>query len=103
MHRTSTALAKELRSIRTTFRQLARAFTRLGPVLVNGAATAATEGTPARRRPRLTAKQRASLKLQGKYMGTMRGLSARKAAQVKRIRAAKGIRAAIVAAERMAG
>jgi len=47
--------------------------------------------------------QRAVLKLQGKYMGTMRGLPPRKIAQVKRMRAEKGIRAAIAAAERMAG
>jgi hypothetical protein len=36
-------------------------------------------------------------------MGTMRGLSARKRAIVKKIRAEKGIRAAIAAARRMAG
>ncbi len=36
-------------------------------------------------------------------MGTMRGLPATKRAQVKRIRAEKGIRAAIAAAGRMAG
>ena len=42
------------------------------------------------------------LKLQGNYMGTMRRLKPRHRAKVKMIRAAKGIRAAIRAAERMA-
>jgi len=49
--------------------------------------------------PRQTTAQPVDLKPQGRYMGTMRGLSASKAAQVKRIRAEMGIRAA----ERMAG
>jgi hypothetical protein len=41
--------------------------------------------------------------LQGAYMGTMRGLKPRQRAQVKKIRAAKGVRAAIAAARRLAG
>jgi hypothetical protein len=53
--------------------------------------------------PRLTAAHRAALRLQGKHMGTMRGLPAGKRARVKKIRAEKGIRAAIAAARRMAG
>ena len=55
-----------------------------------------------RHKPRLTAAQSAHLKLQGKYMGTMRGLKPRQRAKVKKIRAEKGIRAAIAAARRMA-
>jgi hypothetical protein len=49
----------------------------------------------------LSAKQRQALKLQGKYMGTMRGLPVRKQARVKRIRKEKGIRAAIAEARRL--
>jgi len=52
--------------------------------------------------PRLSAAQRAALKLQDKYMGTMRGLKPRQRAKIKKIRAAKGFVAAIKAAERMA-
>jgi hypothetical protein len=51
--------------------------------------------------PRLTAQQRAALKLQGKYMGTMRGLKPRQRSKIKAIRAVKGIRAAIAEAKRL--
>ena len=54
-------------------------------------------------KPRLSAQLRTDFERYGKYMGTMRGLPARKRAQVKRIRAEKGIRAAIAAARKMAG
>ena len=56
-------------------------------------------GKQVRQRPTLTAKHRAALKLQGRYMGLLRGLPARKAAAVKRIRAEKGVRAAIASAK----
>jgi hypothetical protein len=49
----------------------------------------------------LTAQDRARLKLQGRYMGTLRGLKPRDRARVKKIRARKGVRAAIAAARRM--
>jgi len=96
------ALSRELRSIRTQFRRLPRSFARIAPVLGNGRVSAATktDGTPLRK-PRLTAKQRAALKLQGQYMGTMRALKPAERAKVKRVRAEKGIRAAIVEARRM--
>jgi hypothetical protein len=100
-------ISRELRSIRTSFRQLARSFTRLGPLLVSTAAAsrnskpAAEQPGSTRRKPRLTAKDRARLKLQGRYMGTLRGLKPRHREKVKRIRARKGVRAAIAAAHRM--
>jgi len=96
MARQNTALSRELRAIRTEFKRLARSFEKIAPVLWNGRLSLSTKSnsTP-RQRPRLTAKQRAALKLQGRYMGTMRGLKPTDRARVKRIRAAKGIRAAI--------
>ncbi len=45
--------------------------------------------------PRLSRAQRASLKLQGKYIGHMRMLPAKQQARVKGLRVKKGIRAAI--------
>ena len=51
----------------------------------------------------MAAQQSATLKLQGKYMGTMRGLKPRQRATMKKLSAEKGIRAAIAAARRMAG
>ena len=105
MPKSNAALNRELQSIRKSFRQLATAFSRLGPALAAQAERAAPTSTNGggRKKPNLSAKQRAALKLQGKYMGTMRGLPAAKRAKVKKVRAEKGIRAAIRAAERMAG
>jgi hypothetical protein len=102
MPRSSTALIRELRTIRTSFRQLATAFGKIAPHLatVPAPVTMTSKGRP-RRRPRLSRAQRAALKLQGKYMGTMRGLKPGQRAKVKKIRAAKGVVAAIKAAERM--
>jgi hypothetical protein len=77
-------LATQCRSARCTFRQLAKAFTRLAPYLTvvteNDGNSVSKSG---RRRPRLTARQRAALKLQGKYIGTMRGSKPRRRARVK--------------------
>jgi hypothetical protein len=61
-----------------------------------------------RRKPRvlsrkpLSAKARSSLVLQGRYMGYMRQLRPRQKAQVRKLREAKGVRAAIERARRMA-
>ena len=92
---------KKIHAIRTSFRNLATSFARLGPALAYQAETNSprtTKGT-GRKKPRLTSKRRAELKLQGKYLGTMRGLSAAKRAKVKKIHTEKGIRAAIALAK----
>ena len=100
----SATLPRELRAIRTSFRQLARSFSRITPVLVKQSSRASTsENGSGRHKPRLSATHRAALKLQGRYMGTLRGLKPRQRARVKKVRAAKGIRATIAAARRMVG
>ena len=97
-------LSRELRSIKTSFRQLARSFGRIAPVLAKRRPPMSDNGTGPDRGPRrLTASHRAALKLQGKYLGTLRGLKPRQRVKVKRIRAAKGVRVAIAAARRMTG
>src|SRR5260221_332755 len=53
-------------------------------------------------RSRLSAKARASLVLQGRYMGYMRQLKPRQKAQVRKIKEARGVRAAISQAKRLA-
>lgn len=105
MPRTSQALAREMRAIRQSFTRLARSFSRIAPLLSAPPATVevAASGKATRRRPRLTASHRKALKLQGKYMGTMRGLKSTHRARVKKIRAEKGIRAAIAEALKLAG
>jgi len=95
-------ISRELRIIRRSFRQLASAFTRITPVLTKRTPVSNNGTGPAPRKRRLTASHRAALKLQGRYMGTLRGLKPRQRARVKKVRAAKGIRAAIAEARRMA-
>src|SRR5262245_24197205 len=92
-------LAKEIRSIRVALRQLQRSFDRLVPALAESRAPGAARP---RRKLRLTPARRAALKLQGQYMGYLRGLKPAQKAKVKTIRSAKGIRAAIAAAKRLA-
>lgn len=105
MHPASKTLAREMRAIRTSFSRLAQSFARITPLLAAPATTAgaAVSAPSSRRRPRLTADHRRALKLQGKYMGTMRGLKAAQRARVKKVRAEKGIKAAIAEAVRLAG
>lgn len=100
------SISAEIRKIRRAFLNIAQAFDRLGPALAEASRPAPEIGGGAaksgRRRPRLSAAQRRALKLQGKYMGTMRGLKAAAQARVKAIRKTKGIRAAIAEAQRLA-
>jgi len=96
-------LTRELRTIRTSFRQLSASFSRIAPALVKQSSLPTSANGSGRRKPHVSAKQRAALKLQGRYMGTLRGLKPRQRARVKKVRAAKGFRAAIAAARRMVG
>ena len=93
------SLAKEIKSISRAFNDLARAFSRLAPAL-------ASAGAPMVKRPRkkpiITPARRAALKLQGQYMGTLRGLKPADKAKIKKIRVQKGLRAALAAARRIA-
>ena len=104
MPRSSTSLAREIRSIRASFRQIARSFGRIAPLLTEVAPTAdrAAGSNGGRRKPRLSTDQRRALKLQGQYMGHLRGLKPRQKARVKALRAAKGIKPAIAFARRLA-
>jgi hypothetical protein len=57
---------------------------------------------PASRKP-LSAKARASLVLQGRYLGYVRQLKPRQKEQVRKIREVKGVRVAIARARQLAG
>jgi hypothetical protein len=52
---------------------------------------------------RLSAARRATLKLQGQYMGYLRGLTSRQKKEVKAPRSTKGVQAAITLARRLKG
>lgn len=91
---------REVMMIRRSLLALERSLRRLVPVL---SATVSTNGTRKRNdRRRLSAKARASLVLQGRYMGFMRQLKPRQKAQVRKVKDAKGVRAAITRAKRLA-
>jgi hypothetical protein len=55
-----------------------------------------------RRRRKVSAKARAAWKAQGQYLGAVRRLSKADRAKVRAVRQAKGIRAAIAAAKKLA-
>ncbi|MGH9868001.1 MAG: hypothetical protein ACREAA_07555 [Candidatus Polarisedimenticolia bacterium] len=71
------SVSKEILVIRRSFAQLAAAFARMGPTLEealkNGRNGGRVISSPTRRTMTITPKRRAALKLQGRYMGTMRG------------------------------
>jgi hypothetical protein len=90
----SSSLKSEIRALRAALRSLESTLQRV--IETNGAST-----TVPRSRPHLSPKARASLVLQGRYMGYMRQLKPRQKAQVRRIRERKGVRAAIVRAREL--
>jgi hypothetical protein len=61
---------------------------------------AAKGAAPVARGP-VSAKRRAAMRIQGQYMGAIRPLSAVQRAQMKKIRAEKGVEAAIAAAGKL--
>ena len=97
----ASSVGRDVQAIRRSLGAIIRVLARLAPAL-----DAATRGpaNPGRRgrKLRLSAARRASLKLQGQYMGYLRALKPRQKARVKTLRAAKGVRAAIRFASRLA-
>lgn len=96
------SLAKEILSARDALKALDRSFRRLAPMFSSASVNGASKKN-GRARPRLSAKGRASLILQGRYMGFMRQLNPRQKTQVRRIRETKGVKPAIVRARELAG
>ena len=90
-------IAREIVSARDALSAFDRSLRRLAPLL-SAASLGAGSGKNGRSRPVLSAKARASLVLQGRYMGFMRQLKPTQKAQVRRIKEASGVRAAIVRA-----
>ena len=68
----------------------------MGPALQAAAgATPKVRGATERRKPTLSPARRRALKFQGQYMSEVRELGPRQKAQVKALREAKGVEAAI--------
>lgn len=96
--------AREIAVLRRTLRNLDRSLRRLGRMLAIGPTRrASSQGQKVRRRPRLSAKARSALKLQGRYMGFMRQLKAKQKVRVREIRESQDVRAAIIFARRLLG
>ena len=92
----SSRLSKEITAIRISFRSLDRSLRRFASMLsqLDGRIERWRKPRAGSRKP-LSAKPRASLVLQGRYMGYMRQLKPRQKAQVRRIKETKGVRTAI--------
>ena len=93
-------IAVEFEAMRSSVLSLARSLVRLAAAL--DAKRSATAIAQPKRTLRLTPARRAALKLQGQYMGYMRGLRPRQRAEVKALRVSKGVPAAIALAQRLA-
>ena len=92
---TPSLIRRQLAAVRRSLSAFDRSLSRLSASLNGGVSSAA-------KRPRarkLSARARAAFKLQGRYMGFMRQLKPRQKAQVRKIRAAKGVTAAIARAK----
>ena len=98
MRRRAGSAVKEIHRLRAILKGADRSLTRLSRQV----AATANPGGNGRSRPRLSPKVRASLVLQGRYMGYVRQLKPRQKAQVRKIREAKGVRAAITRARELA-
>ena len=86
-------IKKQISETRSTLKTLDRSLRRLASMV----ASEAKVSNP--RRPQLSAKGRASLVLQGRYMGYMRQLNQKQKGKVRKIREKKGVRTAIVEAK----
>lgn len=94
------SVTREIKAIRRSLASVARALPRLVVALETAARDVAAR--PARgRRLTLSPARRAALKLQGQYMGYLRGLRPRQRSRVKQVRSNKGVRAAITFARRL--
>lgn len=100
MPATVISVSREIAALRRSLRALDRSMRRLAPKL-NKAARGGVALSPERapRRLNLSSKRRAQLKIQGKYMATIRQLRPRQKAEVREILQKRGMSAAIARAE----
>ncbi len=96
-----TMIVNEILRIRRSLRTLDSSLHRLSPFLASAASANGEPRVNSRSRPRLSTKARASMVLQGRYMGFMRQLKPRQKAQVRKVREAQGVRAAIQRAKNL--
>jgi len=91
-----TSVSREIATLRRSLRAVDRSLRRLAPKLRDaGNGRANGKAGRAARKLRLSPKRHAQLKLQGQYMGYLRGLKPKQKADVKRIREHRGLEVAI--------
>jgi hypothetical protein len=98
------SISTELQVIARSLGSISEALIRLAPLVghSDGAAVAAAPVARAPRKLNLSPQRRAALKLQGQYMGYLRGLKPRQQARVKALASSKGVRAAVSLARDLA-
>jgi hypothetical protein len=102
--RTRGSVGKELAAVRRSLRALDRSLARLVESLRAGYESGKPGSRIRRRRKlRLAPARLRALRLHGKYLGYLRHLKPRQKADVRRLRAEKGVDAAIRRARRLAG
>ena len=96
--RSPNRITNEIQNIRGALHSLDRSLRRLAPLLSTAVLMNGAPKDNGRSRPRLSPKVRASMVLQGRYMGYMGQLKPRQKVQVRKIKEVDGVRAAIVRA-----
>jgi hypothetical protein len=94
-------IGRHVRRIRRSLAAIGAALRRLDRQIHQIRAAGGGGGSRPTPRRKLSARRRAALKLQGQYIGHVRLLRPRQKAQVRAMRASKGVRAAIGLAQRL--
>jgi hypothetical protein len=101
--RQRSSVSSELQVIARSLGSISEALARIVPLVEpSNGASAPAAAVHAPRKLNLTPQRRAALKLQGQYMGYLRGLKPRQKARVKALAASKGVRAAVSLARELA-
>ena len=95
-------LSREIAAVRRSLTALDKSLARLATQARKSGRSAVTSVDRPARRIRLSAARRSALQLHGRYMGYVRQLKPRAKAQVKALRASKGLKAAIAKARKLA-
>lgn len=99
------SVSQDIQVIHQALSSIAEVLQRIGQHLEArgaGKPTPAANPGPRGRKLRLSPARRAALKLQGQYIGHMRGLKAAQKKRVKALKAARGFRAAVALAKKLA-
>jgi hypothetical protein len=103
MPNSSSPVSLEIATLRRSLKAVDRSLRRLAPKLrAAGNGRANVKVARPVRKLRLSPKRRAQLKLQGQYMGYLRGLKPRQKEEVRKVRDARGVEVAIKKAKELA-